>query len=455
VRRRFSKRWILVLLLSTGQMVCLLGALFWFAHAVQHTTSEIVRQRTLAASEQFAAQTAAFIQQLGLKDLSVGSDDWQRLQQFIENNRLPNEGFLCVIDSRDGRIVCHPELSERPELADRDVASAILHGPAGDRRLVDLETGAGWSELPDGTQLIAVRALPELGVRVLAHQHEAPIRAAIGEFTARIRLIGLLIAIVLALLLALVTWLIVQGYDNRLAEINENLEEIVQRRTAALLQSRSAVILGLAKLAESRDDETGRHLDRIRRYVRILGEQLKDTDAEVDEEFISTIAETSALHDIGKVGIPDDVLLKPGRLNDEQRAIIQKHPLIGGDTLLAVKQRWGDDTFLVTACEIAFAHHERWDGTGYPFGLAGDMIPLSGRIVALADVYDALTTKRVYKPPVSHEEARKIIIDGSGAHFDPRVVKAFLAAEEEFRAVHRELGTEEATERRGDKATEG
>jgi HD-GYP domain-containing protein (c-di-GMP phosphodiesterase class II) len=446
---------MLVLLLSLGQLLCLLGALLWFAHRVQQTTSDIVRQRTLAASEQFAAQTAALIRQLGLKDLSIGSADWRRLQRFIENNRLPNGGFLCVIDARDGRIICHPELAERPEVADRDMASTILHGPEGDRRLVDLEVGVGWSELPDGTQLIAVRALPELGVRVLAHQHEAPIRAAIGEFTARIRVIGLVITVALALLLALVTWLIVQGYDNRLAEINENLEEIVRRRTAALLQSRSAVILGLAKLAESRDDETGRHLDRIRHYVRILGEQLKGTDPEINEEFVSTISETAALHDIGKVGIPDDVLLKPGRLTDEQRAVIQKHPLIGGDTLLAVKQRWGDDTFLVTACEIAFAHHERWDGKGYPFGLAGDMIPLSGRIVALADVYDALTTDRVYKSAMPHEEAKRIIIEGSGTHFDPRVVQAFLAAEEEFVAVQRELGMEEATERHSDAATKG
>jgi response regulator RpfG family c-di-GMP phosphodiesterase len=206
-------------------------------------------------------------------------------------------------------------------------------------------------------------------------------------------------------------------------------------RARALLQSRSAVILGLAKLAESRDDETGEHLDRIRRYVRILGEKLLETHPEVDREFVETIVETSALHDIGKVGIPDRVLLKEGTLTDEQRVIINKHPLIGGDTLLAVKRRWGDDQFLVTACEIVFAHHERWDGAGYPFGLEGDMIPLSARIVALADVYDALTSPRVYKPEMAHVEARAIIEQGRGTQFDPDVVDAFLVAEDDFRRV--------------------
>jgi len=451
MRGKFSKRWMLVLLLAAGQAVCLIAALLWFADRVEKTTGDIVRKRILASSAQFASHAANLIEQFQLKDLTIGSDDWQRLQKFIEFNRLPNDGFLCIIDSTEGKIICHPDLAAQPDLKDRSMGDVVLEGPAGGRRILDFgdrpgdDAGRGWARLPDGTQLIGVRALPELGIHILAHQREAPVQAAIGEFTANIRLIGLGVTIVMTGLLAMVTWLIVQGYDNRLAEINENLESIVDRRTRALLQSRSAVILGLAKLAESRDDETGRHLDRIRSYVRILGEQLAKSRADVDEDFVGSIVETSSLHDIGKVGIPDDVLLKPGRLTDEQRAVIQKHPLIGGDTLLAVKQQWGDDTFLVTACEIAFAHHERWDGKGYPFGLAGEMIPLSGRIVALADVYDALTTKRVYKPAMSHEEARQIIIEGLGTHFDPKVVEAFLAAEEQFRAVRRELGEEAAT----------
>jgi putative two-component system response regulator len=234
---------------------------------------------------------------------------------------------------------------------------------------------------------------------------------------------------------AVLTAAILRRYENRVAEVNQNLQELVNVRSRALMKSRHAVIFGLAKLAESRDDETGRHLDRIRSYVTILARELARHDASVNHEFIEILADTSSLHDIGKVGIPDAVLLKPGRLTDQERHIVRKHPLIGGDTLLAIRRVWGDDPFLMTACEIAFAHHERWDGQGYPFGLSGEDIPLAARIVALADVYDALTSKRVYKDAMSHEHAREVIRAGAGSHFDHKVVEAFITREGEFQDV--------------------
>lgn len=228
---------------------------------------------------------------------------------------------------------------------------------------------------------------------------------------------------------------LVLRYERRLAEAMLEVERQNDRRIEARLQSRSAVILGLAKLAESRDDETGRHLERVRAYVRLIAEALEPRVEEIDRDFIETVVETSSLHDIGKVGIPDAVLLKPGRLNDEERERVQRHTTIGGDTLLALKRKWGEDPFLVTACEIAFAHHEWYDGSGYPFGLAGDLIPLSARIVAVADVYDALTCERVYKRAMSHAEARDAILDRRGAQFDPMVVDAFLEQEDAIRGV--------------------
>ena len=204
---------------------------------------------------------------------------------------------------------------------------------------------------------------------------------------------------------------------------------------SARVQSRSAVIQGMARLAESRDDQTGQHLDRIRGYVRILGESLVGAHPEVTPQFVETIVETSALHDIGKVGVPDHVLLKRGSLTDEEREIIKKHTLIGGDTLLAIRERWGSDEFIITACEIVFAHHERYDGTGYPFGLSGDVIPLATRIVAVADVYDALTSARAYKEAYSHDAALEIIESAAGTHFDPVVVRAFLTTAPRFAAL--------------------
>ncbi|TWU41776.1 HD domain-containing phosphohydrolase [Novipirellula artificiosorum] len=209
-----------------------------------------------------------------------------------------------------------------------------------------------------------------------------------------------------------------------------------------LLESRDLMIFALAKLADSRDHDTGSHLDRIREYCRALclelstWPQYQDT---IDGIYIQSIYETSPLHDIGKVGIPDRILLKPGRLTTEEFAIMTQHAKIGGDTLQAVAEAHPEAAFLRMAYEIAMSHHERWDGTGYPNGLAGEAIPLSGRVVAIADVYDALTSPRVYKPAYSHHTAVQIISDGSGSHFDPNLVQAFLKLESEFRAIKRRM----------------
>jgi putative two-component system response regulator len=205
------------------------------------------------------------------------------------------------------------------------------------------------------------------------------------------------------------------------------------------LASRDVTIFSLAKLAESRDPETGSHLERMREYCRVLAEILMDHEALgeiIDGEYVEMIYLTSPLHDIGKVGIPDRVLLKPGRLTPEEFEIMKQHTVVGGQTLDAALQAHPEARFLQMARDIAWTHHERFDGTGYPCGLSGEDIPLCGRIAALADVYDALTTKRVYKDAYSHETARNIIVESRGTHFDPVIVDAFLRAEERFQAIH-------------------
>ncbi len=226
-----------------------------------------------------------------------------------------------------------------------------------------------------------------------------------------------------------------QESNAALRELNEGLELKVQERTEELLRSHEAIIFALAKLTESRDDDTGQHLERICYYTRILARELCKTQEEIDEDWIRTVTTTAALHDIGKVGTPDAVLLKDGPLDSGERKVIQLHPCTGGDTLLAIKQQLGENPFLSIATEIALCHHERWDGSGYPYGLAGEAIPLSARIVALADVYDALTSKRSYKDAFPHDKALAIICEGDGSHFDPAVVEAFRAVESEFQAV--------------------
>jgi response regulator RpfG family c-di-GMP phosphodiesterase len=192
----------------------------------------------------------------------------------------------------------------------------------------------------------------------------------------------------------------------------------------------------LAKLADSRDKDTGDHLERIRSYVTILATELAKTNPEIDHNYVADLAVASSLHDIGKVGIPDAVLLKPAALNPTERSAMEMHTLLGGECLAAIRKHLEEDDFLELAEQIAIAHHEQWDGGGYPHGIRGKDIPLAARIVALADVYDALTNARPYKQPISHGETREWIATRYATHFDPAVVEAFVAREEDFLRVY-------------------
>jgi putative two-component system response regulator len=204
------------------------------------------------------------------------------------------------------------------------------------------------------------------------------------------------------------------------------------------METRDVAIFAMAKLAESRDPETGAHLERVRSYCRVLAQQLARNpqfSGVVNAEFIRLIYQTSPLHDIGKVGIPDSVLLKPGRLSDREFEIMKAHTTIGAETLQAALQQFPGIPFLEMARDIAATHHERFDGTGYPARLQGDAIPLCGRIVTLADVYDALSSKRIYKEAFTHDVAKAIILKEVGLQFDPAVVEAFRQTESQFMAV--------------------
>jgi putative two-component system response regulator len=201
------------------------------------------------------------------------------------------------------------------------------------------------------------------------------------------------------------------------------------------LETRHLAIFALAKLAESRDPETGQHLERIREYTKVLAVSLANRggfEETLTPSYVSTLYHTSPLHDIGKVGIPDSILLKPGRLSDEEFQAMKHHTTIGGETLGSVSRQYRNIDYLRIGAEIAMSHHERFNGKGYPMHLKGETIPLSARIVALTDVYDAVTSKRVYKDAFTHDVARNIVLEERGEHFDPRVVDAFSACESEF-----------------------
>lgn len=229
----------------------------------------------------------------------------------------------------------------------------------------------------------------------------------------------------------------------RLANQNAFLDAEVARRTKEIEMIKDATVLALAGLAETRDTDTGRHLRRTQLYVRTIAESAARRPRfhkELTPEVIAILFKTAPLHDIGKVGIPDTILLKPGRLTPEEFAVMKNHVALGGKAIAAAEAQAGTgSSFLRYAREIVMTHHEKWDGTGYPKGLRGENIPLSGRIMAIADVYDAVRTKRVYKDAVSHEEAVEIIRDGRGTHFDPELTDVFLEVSGQFARIASDL----------------
>ena len=436
---KINSRIALIILISCAQLMCVTAGLVWFGLWLSAGLLSQMREQVLASNEQFAVQTVEMVRRMKLEDVHPGTQDWERLQKIIEQVKLPNDGYLSIVESEEGRLVCHPDLRKNPILVSMRIGLRPLEGAHQHERLIDAaqgdSTGSGWVQLPDGRHLVAIRDLPELKVKIIAHQREQPIGQVIEHLNSNVWGSGSIVAMLVAAATTGLTILIVRRYEHQLASLNKGLEQEVQRRSRALIKTRDAVIFGLARLAESRHEDTGEHLDRIRIYSEILAREVAKTNPALDEEMINTIATASSLHDIGKVAVPDEVLLKPGKLSPRQRDIMRRHTITGGDCLLAINRRLGSDEFLTTACQIALSHHERWNGTGYPFGLKGEGIPLAGRIVALADVYDALTSDRVYKCAMSHERARELIVRGSGEQFDPQIVDAFLRTESEFARV--------------------
>lgn len=223
-----------------------------------------------------------------------------------------------------------------------------------------------------------------------------------------------------------------------MASLTNEMLDSLQSSQEEVKTTRDVAIISLSALAESRDNETGAHILRTQEYVKALAQYLSQFEQHqtlLTDNYIELLYKSAPLHDVGKVGIPDQILLKPGKLTDEEFEVMKGHPEIGAKALSMAEQQLGSNSFLQLAKEISLTHHEKWDGKGYPNGLKGEEIPLSGRLMALADVYDALISERVYKKAFSHDKAKSIILEGNGQHFDPEIVDAFLAIEHEFVAI--------------------
>ncbi len=236
--------------------------------------------------------------------------------------------------------------------------------------------------------------------------------------------------------------LLVEDQKKELKHYNDNLQEMVLAKTKTVLELQNAVLKTVAELVEFRDDNTGGHIERTQSYLRILVEEMvvqKLYQSETKGWDIDQLVLSAQLHDVGKISISDSILQKPGKLTAEEFAEMQRHTTYGVNAIRRIERSTTESDFLAHAKVLAATHHEKWDGSGYPIGLAGQEIPLQGRIMAIADVYDALISERPYKPTFSHEMAVDIIREGSGTHFEPALVSLFLSVADEFDATAKRI----------------
>ncbi len=381
-------------------------ALAWWAgvHGFVNEVEGYSTERITLATEGTAAGVATAIAKSGIDTLEPGTEDWQRAQSIIEQLDLPGGARASIVD-RDGVLLCHPRLRS---------------------------TGYGRKLTPRSASIVGTAPLHLLDATVIV---TAPSVSSPNATHAAADLVSLRIALFGVVLLSLTgvgVLSLISLHGSRLESVNRALAADMTQQSEAVLRTRTGMIYGLAKLADYRDSDTGHHLDRICTFATMLANRLRDAHPEIDDAFIENLRIAASLHDIGKVGVPDRILMKPGALTEEEWRTMKRHTEIGATTLQGIRRRVGNDPLLDMSIDIALHHHEKWDGTGYPHGISGDEIPLAARIVAAADVYDAITSERVYKPAMPHQHACALISQGRGAHFDPSVVDAFESVADEF-----------------------
>jgi putative two-component system response regulator len=441
-KTRGARRRMIALALLAPTLVLAVGWVAAFRES-REEVSAAVERFVLAQNVRTADAVAAAIRDLGPQEIVYGTPQWEKLQTLVENVKLSADGFVCVLDG-EGKVLCHPQLRKMPELLGMPMAGAVLEQEDGEKVALgqasrDRTLAGRLVVTGNETHYVATEALPSINGRLTVHQPQKGLAVA-GQMATRGFVVpGAIAGTGVLVVTTLIGSFLMRRHDRALEVVNEGLEAEVCRRVAKGLRTRDALITGLASLADYRDTDTGTHLDRIVEYCALLADAMRATCSEISDHWIATLRVAATLHDIGKVGIPDAILLKPGRLTPEERAAMEKHPLIAADTLIAVRNTMGQDPLVERSLRVALYHHERWDGTGYPMKLAGDEIPLEARIVALADVYDALTSRRVYKDALPHPAAVQAIRAGSGTQFDPAVVAAFLRIEHAFDEVRSRL----------------
>lgn len=430
-------------LIAAAQVVVLgVGWLFMYESTHRRVASS-VRDVIIENNRRVSGSLAGLIGELpGAFD--PDHPGWAGAQRVVEQLSLPAGGFACITDAA-GFIACHPRIHDEPGIrAVRLGAELLADVDGGGRAPVGERAASGFAEglieFPlDGTHYVAATPLGEGGATLLVHQSAAGLSNAASHVT-----LGLLaqmagVAAVIVACTVGIGFALSRRYVGLLSRWGERLEATVAERTSQLRTSREAIVNALAQLAEFRDNDTAQHVHRISAYSEVMAAELRAEFPEIDAPWAARIGLASRLHDIGKVAVPDSVLLKPGRLDEHEYEQIKRHTIVAADTLLAVHRNIQGDPLVAMAIEIALYHHERWDGSGYPYGLAGEQIPLSARLVAVVDVFDALMSPRVYKRAMSAESTLEIINSSAGSHFDPRIVAAFNRCAPRLVAIHRSM----------------
>ena len=340
-------------------------------------------------------------------------DDTPENLRFLSTS-LSNEGYR-VRAAPNGELALIMAQEEAPHLVLLDID---MPGMNGYQVCDQFKARVQLKEIP----IIFLSALHDNQAKVSAFRH-----GGVDYVTKPFRIEELLARIS--------THLELRDLRDELQGHNQALSKMVGEQFQEIYQAQLTTIFALIKLSESRDDDTGKHIDRVGSYAQQLTQAARlstQFNCEIDDQFELDIYHASAMHDVGKVGISDSVLLKPSKLTAEEFEVIKSHTTIGFNTLQSIAQNYPRNHMISLGAEVAYCHHEKWDGKGYPRGLKRDDIPLCARIVAIADVYDALRSKRPYKAPFGHEETIKFLREGSGTHFDPYLIDVFETIENDF-----------------------
>lgn len=438
-----SKRVKHVCLVIAAQAVCLAVGLWMQYRFVVTSTKAEATEHAWIELEQSAQSILKYFDGVSAPHFEAETIDVVHLRRQAASAVSQATG-VCIVD-QDWNVLFNEAPAFPVGAPDFPVGTRLSWTAELSPDAEPTQTSRGVFEGPSGAQFAVAHALKNLNGHLVVHIPQAVAEARTASILSSRPAIGWLTWLWTTVLLGISSYMVLARFhDESERERARSLAEGAQQRQK-LLRTRDAVIFGLAKLADSRDPETGDHLERISVYSTMLATVLRHHPkyaSQATPAFVGLIGISSVLHDIGKVGIEDRILLKPGPLTADERARIQEHAAIGGDCLREIEQRLGSSNFLQMAREIAFAHHERWDGTGYPNGLKGEAIPLAARIVSVVDVYDALSSRRVYKGPRKHEECVSIIREAAGTQFDPDLIAVWLKLEGKFREIARRYANE-------------